>query len=70
MRIALDLPDKLLNEAMKVSGSRTRNEAIITALEELVHNRKVAELKTFKGKVDLVVDLDAVRGRQRLSKLT
>ena len=70
MCITLDLPDKLLNAAMKVSRSRTRNEAIITALEELIRNRQVAELKTFKGKVDLVVDLDAVRGRQRLSKLT
>ncbi len=70
MRITLDLPDKLLNKAMKVSRSRTRNEAIITALEELIRNRKVAELKSLKGKADLVVDLDAVRGRHRLSKLT
>jgi hypothetical protein len=64
MRTTLDLPETLLDEAMKASHIGTKTKVIITALEELIRKRKIGELKTFKGKVDLDIDLDSVRGRQ------
>ena len=36
MRTTLDLPEDLINEAMKVSQINTKTKVIITALEELV----------------------------------
>lgn len=64
MRTTLDLPQDLLEEAMKVTHLETKTKVIITALEELIRKTKIAELKQFKGKIDLDIDLNTVRGRQ------
>ncbi len=64
MRTTLDLPENLLEEAMKTSHIQTKTKVIITALEELIRKSKISELKKFKGKVDLDIDLDIIRGRQ------
>ena len=64
MRTTLDLPENLLEEAMKTAHIQTKTKVIITALEELIRKAKISELKKFKGKVDLGIDLDIIRGRQ------
>lgn len=63
MRTTLDLPENLLNEAMKATQIKTKTKVIITALEELIRKSKIAELKKYKGKIDLDIDLDTIRGR-------
>jgi Arc/MetJ family transcription regulator len=64
MRTTLDLPEDLLQEAMQATQIQTKTKVIITALEELVRKSKISGLKKFKGKVDLEIDLDLVRGRE------
>lgn len=64
MRTTLDLPEDLLNEAMKVAHIDTKTKVIITALEELIRKSKISELKKYKGKIDLAIDLNAIRGRE------
>jgi len=64
MRTTLDLPENLINEAMKTTHIKTKTKVIITALEELIRKSKISELKEFKGKVHLDIDLNAIRGRQ------
>lgn len=64
MRTTLDLPNDLLEEAMKVTHLETKTKVIITALEELIRKSKISELKKFKGKIDLNIDLNTIRGRQ------
>jgi len=64
MRTTLDLPIDLLNDAMKATNAKTKTRVIIIALEELIRKSKIAELKEFKGKVDLDIDLNTIRGRQ------
>ena len=64
MRTTLDLPENLVSEAMKATQINTKTKVIITALEELIRKSKISELKKFKGKVDLDIDMNAVRGRQ------
>jgi Bacterial antitoxin of type II TA system, VapB len=64
MRTTLDLPEELLIEAMKVSRINTKTKVIITALEDLIRKSKIAELKEFKGKIDLNIELKSIRGRQ------
>ena len=63
MRTTLDLPEDLLNQAMKATQIKTKTKVIITALEELIRKSKISELKDYKGKVDLDIDLDTIRGR-------
>ena len=64
MRTTLDSPENLLEEAMKTTHIRTKTKVIITALEELIRKAKITELKKYKGKIDLAIDLDVIRGRQ------
>ncbi|EMS80257.1 type II toxin-antitoxin system VapB family antitoxin [Desulfotignum phosphitoxidans] len=65
MRTTLDLPEDLLNQAMQVTNIRTKTKVITVALEELVRKSKISALKKFKGKVDLDIDLDVLRDRNR-----
>ncbi len=64
MRTTLDLPKDLIDEAMKAAHINTKTRLIITALEDLIRKSKISGLKDFKGKVDLGIDLDRLRGRQ------
>jgi Arc/MetJ family transcription regulator len=63
MRTTLDLPEDLLKKAMKKAGLSTKTAVIVLALEELIRKESLLGLKRFKGKIDLDVDLDLMRGR-------
>ena len=63
MRTTLDLPENLLNEAMKVTHTDTKTGVIVKALEELIRKSRISELKEYKGKIDLDIDLDEIRDR-------
>ncbi len=63
MRTTLDLPEDLVNEAMKVTKCKTKTELIKTALENIIVKEKVKKLKNYYGKVSLDLDLDLVRER-------
>ena len=65
MRTTLDLPEELLDEAMKVTRTKTKTGVIVLALEELVRKTKISELKQYKGKIDLDIDLDELRDRNQ-----
>ncbi len=64
MRTTLDLPEDLLREAMRTAHINTKTKVIITALEGLIRKSKISELKQYKGKIDVDIDLDTIRGRQ------
>lgn len=64
MRTTLDIPEELFNEAMKATGIKTKTKLIVTALEDLIRKSKISGLKEFKGKIDLDIDLNHIRGRK------
>ena len=61
MRTTLDIPENLLSEAMRITRTKTKTAVIILALEELIRKARIAELKQFKGKIELDIDLDNLR---------
>ena len=63
MRTTLDLPEDLLDEAMKITRTDTKTGVIVLALKELVRKVKISDLKKYKGKIDLDIDLDEIRNR-------
>jgi len=65
MRTTLNLPAELLEKARKAVGAKTRTEAIIRGLEELIRRKNINELIALKGKIHLDLDLAAARGRPR-----
>lgn len=63
MRTTLDLPENLIKEAMSATHTSTKTAVIIKALEELVQKSKISELKQFRGKLALDINLDDLRNR-------
>ncbi|MEA3266075.1 MAG: type II toxin-antitoxin system VapB family antitoxin [Candidatus Fermentibacteria bacterium] len=64
MRTTLNLPEELLLEAMDVTHIGTKTRVIIIALQELIRRNRIIELKKFKGKIDLEIDMDVLRSRE------
>ncbi|MFH0780441.1 MAG: type II toxin-antitoxin system VapB family antitoxin [Pseudomonadota bacterium] len=64
MRTTLDLPEDLVEEAMKVTNIKTKTKVIVAALEQLIRKSKISEIKNYKGQVDLDIDLNELRGRK------
>jgi len=63
MRTTLDLNEVLIDEAMKITGEKTKTSIIHRALNDLVRREKTLKLLEYAGKVDISIDLDASRGR-------
>lgn len=64
MRTTLDLPEELLDEAMKITHTDTKTGVIVLALNELIQKSKIRSLKNYRGKIDLEINLDEVRDRR------
>jgi Arc/MetJ family transcription regulator len=64
MRTTLDLPEDLVAKAMQATKINTKTKVIITALEQLIRKSKISEIKSYKGQVDLEINLDVIRGRK------
>ena len=63
MRTTLNLPDELVRHAMKASHQKTKTAVIIAALQDFVRKNRLQELRRFKGRVDLDVNLAVLRKR-------
>ncbi|MEZ4902792.1 MAG: type II toxin-antitoxin system VapB family antitoxin [Spirosomataceae bacterium] len=64
MKTTIDLPQELIEEAMRITGSKTMVEAIKKSLNEMIEREKRLQLLNFKGKVDLTLDLEMLRDRK------
>ena len=63
MRTTIDIPEDLINEAMRVTKSPTKTALIKSALYNIIQKNKIKSLKNYKGKIDLDIDLKIVRDR-------
>ena len=63
MRTTIDLPEELVNEAMRVTKIKTKTDVIKEALTNLIQREKVKSIKKFQGKIDLNIDLNVTRRR-------
>lgn len=57
MKTIVDLDDRLLGEALRLTGARTKRQVINLSLEELVRRRRLDGLKAKLGrtKIDLTL---------------
>jgi hypothetical protein len=63
VRTTLDLPDNIIYEAMQLTKIKTKTAVIKTALLNLIEKEKIKDIKKYYGKVNLDVDLNALRKR-------
>jgi hypothetical protein len=64
LRTTIDLPEQLIEEAVKVSHQKTKTAVIIAALEDFIWKKRIEGLKKFRGNVPIEIDLDTLRNRQ------
>jgi len=63
MRTTLNISEELVKEAMEATGAKTKSQLIRDALIAQIQRVKRQRLISFKGKIDLDIDLDTLRDR-------
>ncbi len=61
MRTNIEIDDRLMADAMKATGARTKREAVELGLTTLLRLRRQKEVKAYRGKLAWEGDLDAMR---------
>lgn len=61
MRTNIVLDDKLVKEAMKLSGKHTKREVVDFALHELINYYRRLEIRNFRGKLKWEGNLDEMK---------
>jgi Arc/MetJ family transcription regulator len=61
MRTNIVIDDKLIAEAMKLSGARTKREAVEDSLRLMVRVKRQERIRSARGRLKWTGDLDAMR---------
>ena len=61
MRTNIVIDDKLMKETLRLTGLRTKREAVELGLRTIVRLRKQEEIRKSRGKLKWQRDLDAMR---------
>jgi Arc/MetJ family transcription regulator len=61
MRTNIVIDEKLMKETLRLTGLKTKREAVELGLRTLVRLRKQQEIRRFRGKLSWQGDLDALR---------
>ncbi len=64
MRTNIVIENTLMQEALQVTGLKTKKEAVELGLKTLIRLKKQAAIKELKGKLQWEGDLDALRTDQ------
>lgn len=65
MKTTVDIPDIELEDAMRFTRARTKREAIVTAITEFNHRRRLAELAKRAGSCPDMMTVDELRHQRR-----
>ena len=61
MRTNIVIDDKLMEDALRATGLKTKREAVELGLRTLLRLRQQEEIKRFRGKLNWQGDLEAMR---------
>ena len=56
MRATLNIPDELIDEVQRLSGQKTKTQAIVTVMEDYVRRKKMEDLLALRGKITIDYD--------------
>ena len=63
MRTTLIIPDKLMKDLMEETGETSKTVLVRRSLEEMLQKVRRESLKGLRGKIDLDIDLEALRSK-------
>ena len=61
MRTNIEINDKLMKEVLKVTGAKTKKEAVELGLKTLIQLKKQENIKRFRGALKWSGNLDEMR---------
>ena len=61
MRTNIEIDDKLMQEALRLTGLKTKRGAVEAGLRTLLRLRQQEEIRRYRGKLDWQGDLNAMR---------
>ncbi|MBU2714420.1 MULTISPECIES: type II toxin-antitoxin system VapB family antitoxin [Zooshikella] len=61
MRTNINIDDSLMDEALKITGLKTKKDAVEAGLKMLIRLNKQEKIKNFRGKLAWEGDLDDMR---------
>lgn len=61
MRTNIEIDDQLMKDALRLTGVKTKREAVELGLRTLLRLRQQEEIRRFRGKLAWEGDLDAMR---------
>lgn len=61
MRTNIEIDDKLMADALKATGLRTKKEAVELGLKVLIKLKKQSSIRALRGKLKWEGDLDEMR---------
>ncbi len=64
MRTTINLPNELVEKALKASRCKTKTALFKMALHSIILREEIAAIKDYRGKLDLDIDLDDLRQRK------
>ncbi|MEJ6572389.1 MAG: type II toxin-antitoxin system VapB family antitoxin [Akkermansiaceae bacterium] len=70
MKTTIDIPDKLLSDAIRFTKAKTKKDAILTVLEDFIRRQKVAALASTFGTWDMASNAEIETADVAQSKLT
>ncbi len=62
MRTNIVIDDKLMNDALKAAGCKTKKEAVEEGLKLLIQKNKQQSIRKLRGKLKWEGDLNEMRG--------
>jgi hypothetical protein len=65
MKTTVDIPDDELEDAMRFTRARTKREAIVTAIAEFNHRRRLASLVKHAGTCPDLLSIDDLHRLRR-----
>lgn len=65
VRTTIDIPDELMERALRAGALRNKRDTVVAGLEELIRKADRDHLRRLAGKIDLDVDLRRARANKR-----
>jgi Arc/MetJ family transcription regulator len=61
MRTNIEIDDKLMKDALRLTGAKTKREAVEMGLKTLLRMRQQEDIRRFRGKLQWEGNLEAMR---------
>lgn len=65
MKTTVDIPERVLTDALRFTKANTKREAIVTAMEDYNRRKRMAELIKYSGTSHTLLSNDAIEALER-----